>query len=95
MKSISGKVDKHFIFRKSDMLPRGVKMPVIFFFSASQQQRTKADFMIPRFTGSLMRATALSCLCGIKAGSISAAVRGRGALGGSTATVQLITVFIH
>lgn len=67
-------------FRKSDMFPPGVQKALIVFLCASQQQRRKAGFMIPRFTGSLMRATALSCLCGIKAASISAAVR-EGVLG--------------
>ena len=62
-------------FRKSDMFPPGVRNPVIFLFCASWQRRRKAGFMIARFTGSLMRAAALSCLCGIKAASISAAVR--------------------
>lgn len=46
--------------------------------------------MIPWFTGSLMRATALSSLCGIKAASISSTVRG-GALGGNAVTIQLLT----
>lgn len=62
-------------FRKSDMFPPGVRNPVIFLVCASWQRQRKAGFMIARFTGSLMRAAALSCLCGIKAASISAAVR--------------------
>lgn len=69
------KWDEHFILENQMTFPPGVKRPEILFFSASQQQRRKAGFMIPWFTGSLMRATALSCLCGIKAASISAAVR--------------------